>query len=174
MILLTYVFLCVQLSYLLIFLVADSYSALLALVHMKALQDRGVAKEGMIARLHKCIELLTDEEEQYKGAIHSLNEEVKDLKGKLEEEGRQRMSEQEAKEKVEKELAALLEQVELARADAVNKYKASQPFIDFCGGYYGKGFEDCLKQVKSLYPHLDFSTVTVDEPLPSTLAGDTV
>ena len=64
--------------------------------------------------------------------------------------------------------------MELARADAVNKYKAFQPFIDFCGGYYGKGFEDCLKQVKSLYPHLDFSTVTVDEPLPSTLAGDTV
>ena len=96
---------------------------------MKALQDRGVAKEGVIARLHKCIELLTDEEEQYKGAIRSLNEEVKNLKGKLEEEGRQRKSEQEAKEKVEKELIALLEQVEMARVDAVNEYKASQPIL---------------------------------------------
>ena len=141
---------------------------------MKALQDRGVAKEGMIARLHKCIELLTDEEEQYKGAIHSLNEEVKDLKGKLEEEARQRESEQEVKEKVEKELTTLLEQVEMARADTVNEYKAFQPFIDFCGGYYGEGFEDCLKQVKFLYPHLDFSKVIMDEPLSLTLADDTV
>ena len=76
---------------------------------MKTLQDRGVAKEGVISRLHKRIELLTNEEEQYKGAIRSLNEKVKNLKGKLKKEGRQRKSEQEAKEKVEKELMAFLE-----------------------------------------------------------------
>ena len=141
---------------------------------MKALQDKGVTKERVIARLHKRIKLLTDEEEQYKGAIRSLNDEVKNLNGKLKEGGRQRKSEQEAKEKVKKELTALLEQVETAKADAVNEYKASQPFIDFCGGYYGEGFKDCLKQVKSLYSHLDFSTVTMDEPLPSTPTGDTI
>ena len=55
------------------------------------------------------------------------------------------MSERETKEKVEKELAAPLEQVETARVDAVNEYKASQPFIYFCGGYYGEWFKDCLK-----------------------------
>ena len=89
------------------------------------MQDRGVAKEGVIACLHKRIELLTEEKEQYKGAIRSLNEEVKNLKGKLQEEGRQRKSEQEVKEKVEKELTTLLEQVETARVDAINEYKAS-------------------------------------------------
>ena len=36
------------------------------------------------------------------------------MKGKLQEEGRQRKSEQEAKEKAEKELMTLLEQVETA------------------------------------------------------------
>ena len=92
---------------------------------MKPLQDRGIAIEGVIAHLYKCIEFLTDEEEQYKGAIRSLNEEVKNLKGKLQEEGRQRKSEQEAKEKVNKELTTLLEQVETARVDAINEYKAS-------------------------------------------------
>ena len=56
----------------------------------------------MIARLHKCIKLLTDEEKQYKDATRSFNEEVKVLKDKSEEEGHQRKSEQEAKEKVEK------------------------------------------------------------------------
>ena len=55
---------------------------------MKALQDKGIAKEGVIGRLHNRIELLTDEEEQYKGVIRSLNKEVKNMKGKLEEEAR--------------------------------------------------------------------------------------
>ena len=62
-------------------------------MHMKPLQDRGIAREGVIACLHKCIEFLTDDEEQYKGAICSLNEEVKNLKGKLEEKGHQRKRE---------------------------------------------------------------------------------
>lgn len=35
------------------------------------------------------------------------------------------------------------------------------------------GFEDCLKQVKAAYPTLNFSMVTMDEPVSSTLAGDT-
>ena len=64
--------------------------------------------------------------------------------------------------------------MEIAKADAVNEFKASKPFIDFYVGYYGEGFKDCLKQVKSLYPYLDFSKVTMDEPLPSTPASDTV
>ena len=82
---------------------------------MKTLQDRGVVKEGVIAHLHKHIELLTNKEKQYKEAICSLNEEVKDLKGKLEEEGHQRKDEQEGKEKGEKDLTTLFEQVETAR-----------------------------------------------------------
>ena len=31
-----------------------------------------------------------------------------------------------------------------------------------------------MKQVKSVYPHLDLFKVTMDDPLPSTLADDTV
>ena len=57
---------------------------------MKALQDRGVAKEGVITHLHKCIKNLTDAQEQYKGALCTLNQEVKKLREKVEEEGRQK------------------------------------------------------------------------------------
>ena len=96
------------------------------------------------------------------------------MKGKLKEKGHQKKGEQEAKEKVEKELTTLLEQMEMARANTVSEYKASQSFIDSCGGYYGVGFEDCLRHAKSLYPHLDFSKVTMDEPVPSTHAGNTI
>ena len=40
---------------------------------MKALQDRGVAKEGVITRLHKRIKNLTDGQEQYKSALRTGN-----------------------------------------------------------------------------------------------------
>ena len=106
-------------------LIADGYPVLQALVPMKALQDRGVAKEGVITYLHKCIKNLTDGQEQYKSARRTLNQEVKELKEKLEEEGRQKKKEQEAKEMVEKQLAALLGQVEMAKADTVKKFRAS-------------------------------------------------
>ena len=75
---------------------------------MKALQDRGVTKEGVITCLHKRIKNLNDEQEQYKGALHTLNQEVKELREKLEEEGSQKKKEQEVKETIEKKLMALL------------------------------------------------------------------
>ena len=93
---------------------------------------------------------------------------------KLKEETHQREKEQEAKASLEKELMALLEQMETAKADVVTEFKALHPFIDLCAVYYGNRFEDCLKQVKSVYPHLDLSKVTMDYPLPSTPAGDTI
>ena len=93
----------------------------------------------------------------------------------MEEEGSQKKKkEQEAKETIEKKLTALLGQVETAKADAMKEFKASQPFIDSCAIYYSDGFEDCLKQVKSIYPHLDLSKVTMDDPLQSTPADDTI
>ena len=67
------------------------------------------------------------------------------MREKLEEEGHQKKKEQEAKETTEKELAALLSQVETAKADAVKEFRASQTFVDSCADYYGDEFEDCLK-----------------------------
>ena len=69
---------------------------------------------------------------------------------------------------------ALYRQVETVKANAITEFKASQPFIDACAVYYGDRFKDCLKQVKSVYPHLDLSKVTMDDPLPSTPTGDTI
>ena len=75
---------------------------------------------------------------------------------------------------VEKELTTLLKQVETTRADTVKEFKASQPFIDSCFVYYGDEFEDFLKEVKSIYLNLDLSKVTMDDPLLSTPAGNTI
>ena len=128
----------------------------------------------MTARLRKFNGNLTNKQDQYKEALCTLNKEVKELKEKLEEKGRRKKKEQEVKATVEKELIVLLGQVEIARAHTVNEFKASQPFIDSCVVYYGDRFEDCLKQIKSIYLHLDLSKVTMDDPLPSTLANDII
>ena len=74
---------------------------------------------------------------------------------------------------MEKELTTLLGQVETAKVNTVEEFKASQTFIDSYAIYYDSEFEDCLKQVKSIYPTLDLSKITMDKPLPSTLTGDT-
>ena len=76
---------------------------------------------------------------------------------------------------LEAKLMAICGQVETVRADAITKFKTSLPFIDACVVYYGDRFEDCLKQVWSVYPNLDLSKVTMDNLLPTTPArGDTV
>ena len=78
------------------------------MVCIKALQDRSVAQDRVIARLCKHNGTLTDEQEQYKKALRTLNKEVKELRKKLEEEGSQKKKEQEAEATIEKKLTALL------------------------------------------------------------------
>lgn len=53
------------------------------------------------------------------------------------------------------ELTALCEQMDKAKADIVEEFHVSQPFFDACGIYYGGKFDDCLKQVRAVYPNLD-------------------
>ena len=83
----------------------------------------------MINHLRKRNETLTNKQDQYKDALYTLNKEVTELTEMLIEETRQREEEQEAKATLEKELTALLRQVETARADAVTEFKASQPSL---------------------------------------------
>ena len=65
--------------------------------------------------------------------------------------------------------------MEKTKADTVVDFKVAQSFIDACAVYYGDDFDDCLKQVGSVYPDLDLSKVSVDDPMPTTpTSGDTV
>ena len=61
-----------------------------ALVRVKALQDRCIAKEGVVSRVRKHNATLMNEQRQYKEAMRTFNQEVKELKGKLEEADRQK------------------------------------------------------------------------------------
>ena len=135
-------------------------------MRVKALQDHCVAKEGVVNRVRKHNVNLLDEQGQYKDAICTLNNELKETRAKLEEADRQ-------KEMLQKELMTLREQVEKAGAVAITEFKASQSFIDSCVDYYDTGFDDCLRQVASAFPELDLSRITMDKSVLSTPAGDT-
>ena len=127
-------------------------------MHMKALQDRCFVEEGVIHRLRKCQEIQNKEMDQYKEAIRTLNKELTVVTVKLKLESILRDKAQKTKENLEVELTSIYGQVEMAKADAITEFKASQPFIDACAIYYGDRFEDFLKQVRFVYrlPKLGF------------------
>ena len=64
------------------------------------------------------------------------------------------------------------EKAETTGTEAVQKFKTSQSFIDFCADYNGTGFDDCLKQVASAFPKLDLSRISMDAPELVTPARD--
>ena len=59
-----------------------------AVVRMKALQNKCDIEEGVINRLRKRNEMLTNEQDQYKEALRTLNKEVTELNEKLKEKTR--------------------------------------------------------------------------------------
>ena len=124
-----------------------------ALVRVKALQDRYVAKEGVVDHVRKHNATLMNEQGQYKEVMRTFNQEVKELKEKLEEADHQ-------KQKLQEEVTALREKAETAGTNAVQKFKMLQLFIDSCVDYYDTGFDDCLKQVASAFPELYLSGIT--------------
>ena len=136
-------------------------------MRVKALQDRCIAKEDVITWVRKHNTNLMDQQAQYKDSLRDLNHELKTKVEKLEEAKRQ-------KQKLQEEVTALREKVETAKTDAVQKFKASQSFIDSCANYYGIGFDDCLKQVALAFLDLDLSGITMDDLEPTTPVGDVV
>ena len=136
-------------------------------MRVKALQDRCVAKEGVITRVRKHNSNLLAQQKQYKEALRTLNVELKETREKLEGAGSRN-------NKLEDKLMTLHKQVEKAGADAFQEFKASQSYIDSCVNYYSTGFDDCLKQVASTFIELDLSGITMEDSVPTTPAGDTV
>ena len=59
-------------------------------MRVKALQDCCVAEEGVVSRVRKYNANLMNEQGQYKAAIRTLNNELKETKGKLEGADRQK------------------------------------------------------------------------------------
>ena len=125
-------------------------------MRITALQDRCVAKEGVVTQVQKHNTNLMNEQAQYKDVVRTLNQELKEVREKLVEAERQN-------DKLKEEVTDLGQRLQMAGADAVRDFKATQLFIDSYAEYYGTGFDDCLKQVASAFPELDLSGITMDD-----------
>ena len=68
----------------------------------------------------------------------------------------------------------MLEKVETAGTDVVQKFKMLQLFIDSYADYYGTGLDNCLKQVVSAFPELHLLEITMNAPEPMTPVGNVV
>ena len=110
-------------------------------MHVKALQDHCVAKKGVVTWVRKHNNNLMNEQGQYMDAVRMLNQELKEVREKLVEANRQN-------EKLQGEVTDLGQKLQTVGADAVRDFKATQSFIDSCTGYYGTGFDDCLKHLR--------------------------
>ena len=107
-------------------------------MRVKTLQDRCMAKEDVVIQVRKHNTNLMNQRAQYKDGLRDLNRERKTKVEKLEEAEHQ-------KRKLQEEVTALHKKVEMAGTNAIQKFKASQSFIDSYADYYGNGFDDCLK-----------------------------
>ena len=58
-------------------------------MHVTALQDHCIAKEGVVTRVKKHNAHLMNEQGQYKDAVRTLNKELKEVREKLVEANRQ-------------------------------------------------------------------------------------
>lgn len=130
---------------------------------MRTLQNQCVANKGVIRQFRKRQEIENKELDQYEETIRILDEELTLITTKLKEESHLREEAEKVKTNLTTELTALREQTEKAKADAFPEFRLSQPFFDACGVYYGNRFDDCLKQVGSVYTDLVLSRITIDD-----------
>ena len=76
-------------------------------------------------------------------------------------------------QKLTEELKKILEdkekEVRQAREAAVLEYRDSDTLIIELGVSYNDSFDDALRQAKSLYPKLDFSSINISVPEPTSI-----
>ena len=72
-------------------------------------------------------------------------------------------------EELKKTLGDKEEEVHQAKEVAVLEYCDSDALIAELGVSYNDGFDDALRQAKALYPKLDFSSVNISVPEPTSI-----
>ena len=65
----------------------------------------------------------------------------------------------------EKEISDAKDRLRQVKEDVTWEYCESDVYLTELGGIYINGFDDCLRQVKTSFPDLDFSHVSIDIPV---------
>ena len=92
---------------------------------------------------------------------------VMEQKLKLAEQARDEF--QKLTEELKKTLEDKENDVRHAKETAVQEYRDSDALLSELGVSYNDGFDDTLRQAKALYPKLDFSSVNISVPEPTSV-----
>ena len=65
----------------------------------------------------------------------------------------------------EKEISDAKDRLRQVKEGATREYRVSDVYLTELRGIYVDGFNDCLRQVKTSFPDLDFSHVSIDTPV---------
>ena len=121
----------------------------------KGLMDRSLHNEMALERVREKAKLVEEELLQLKN-----QKVVTEQKLKLAERARDEY------QKMTEELKTVLEDKEnelrLAKEKAIQEYRDSDALLSELGVSYNDGFDDALRQAKTLYPKLNFSSVNIN------------
>ena len=114
--------------------------------------------------------------ERVRAMARSIEDELAELKAwKMVQEKRLALSEQvrgelekqtemlrQVLEDKEKEINDAQDWLRQAKEDVIREYRDSDAYLTVLEGTYTDGFDDCLRQVKTSFPDLDLSHVSID------------
>ena len=120
----------------------------------KGLMDRSLHQELALERVCEKAELVEEE-------LFELRNWKVVMEQKLKLAERARDEYQKMTEELKKALEDKENDVRQAREKAVQEYRDSDVLISELEVCYNDGFDDALRQAKSLYPKLDFSSVNI-------------
>ena len=133
-----------------------------AMLMMKGLMERSLHHETTLGQVYENAKLA--EEELFELKNWKL---VTEQKPKLAEQARDEFHK--LTEELKKTLEDKEKEVRQAKEVAVLEYRDSDVLIAELGVSYNDGFDDALRQVKALYPKLDFSSVNISVSEPTSV-----
>ena len=129
---------------------------------MKGLMERSLRHETALGRVREKAKLA--EEELFELRNWKV---VMEQKLKLAEQARDEF--QKLTEELKKTLEDKENDVRHAKETSVQEYRDSDALLSELEVSYNDGFDDALRQAKALYPKLDFSSVNISVPEPTSV-----
>ena len=129
---------------------------------MKGLMDRCASYETVLGHLREKVEareMKLQELMAWKGVqVNKLN-----LTGKLLEKSEVQVKAlKEILKDKEKEILEAKIQLRQAKENAIREYHDFDTLLKELGGFFADEFDDCFRQVKTSFPNLDLSHISID------------
>lgn len=130
---------------------------------MKGITYRCMAREKLVDHLKERAEVMETERNELKASWEGQVNKLDMTRKALEESETQAEELKKVLKDKEGEISLLRKQVRQAKEDGRMEFCNSNGFLTELSGCYADGFNECLCQVKALFPDLDMSQVSLDD-----------